>query len=78
MSPLTQAQVDLFYEQGYLLVEDPLDIQQYTQSVIDEYGGLLGTVLETLYAEHRIDTLYRKLPGARWLNKRVVSGEYSP
>ena len=62
MGSLTQAQVDSFNEQGYLVVEDVLDPEAVLDPVIQEYHGVLDRLADHLYKQGDIASRYEELP----------------
>ena len=62
MGSLTQAQVDSFNEQGYLVVEDLLEPEVVLDPVIQEYHGVLDRLAEHLHTRGEIDSRYEELP----------------
>ena len=58
---LTQSQIDLFHDQGYLQVDDGLEPQDLNP-VIWEYEGIIDRKARTLYADNKISTLHERAP----------------
>ena len=67
MTALTQQQVDRFNEQGYLVVEDVLDIEQDIQPVVAEYEALLDDLCRRWHAEGKLSSTFADLPFDRRL-----------
>ena len=62
MGSLTQAQVDSFNEQGYLVVEDLLEPKAVLDPVIQEYHGVLDRLADHLHKQGDIASRYEELP----------------
>ena len=68
---LTQAQVEAFHQNGYLVVEDALSDEDLNP-LISDFEALITTLADELYAEGKIAERYEKLPFERriaWLTK---------
>lgn len=61
MNGLTPAQVRDFEEHGFLLVRGLLDPAAQLDPVIGEYEGVLGQLVEDLYARGEVSSLYSDL-----------------
>jgi phytanoyl-CoA hydroxylase len=66
---LTQAQVDLFQEQGYLVVEGLIDVVEYLDPLLDEYAARLDRLAEEMYAAGKLSSTYADLPFGRRLTR---------
>ncbi len=76
MAHLSNAQVALFEEQGYLVVEDLFDPQDDLDPIIEEYKGVLESLAEELYAKGEISSTYAELPfGQRLTQIYAESGK---
>lgn len=62
MTHLTQAHVEQFRREGYLLVENLLDPARDLDPVYHEYSGVLDTLAQALYAQGQISSTYAELP----------------
>ena len=58
---LTQSQIDLFYDQGFLQLDDALGSLDL-KPVIWEYEGLIDRRARKLYAEKKISSLHERAP----------------
>jgi len=62
MGSLTQAQVESFNEQGYLVVEDLLEPEVVLDPVIEEYHGVLDRLADYLHNKGELASRYEELP----------------
>jgi phytanoyl-CoA hydroxylase len=62
MAQLSQAQVDQFHREGYLVVEGLLDAREDVSPVIAEYEGVLDMLATALHAQGVIASTYSGLP----------------
>ena len=67
MASLTGAQVQQYYDEGYLLVEDMFDPAEALDPIIAEYHGVLNKLAGELYAKGEISSTYADLPFGRRL-----------
>ena len=67
MAGLTQAQLDQFADQGYVVVDNVLDPEQDLEPVMAEYGAVLDGIARNLHAEGIISSTYADLPFDRRL-----------
>jgi len=76
MAHLSDAQVALFEEQGYLVVEKVFDPAQDLDPIIDEYKGVLENLAQELYTKGEISSTYSELPfGQRLIQIYAESGK---
>jgi len=76
MGSLTEAQVDQFHREGYLLVEGLLDPQADIEPIIAEYQGVLDSLAGELYASGELPSTYADLPfGQRLIEIYKASGK---
>lgn len=61
MGSLTTAQVHRFEDEGYLVVEDVLDVEATLEPVIDEYTRVLGRLADELFERGEISSRYEDL-----------------
>jgi hypothetical protein len=61
MTGLSPAKVRQFNEEGYLVVDDLLDVQLDIQPVVDEYTRLVDTLAKRWYAEGKLPSPYADL-----------------
>ena len=66
---LTQTQINLFHDQGYLQVDDALGPQDL-DPIIWEYEGIIDRKARRLYAENKITTLHERAPFDRAYRRR--------
>jgi len=66
---LTDAQLEKFHEEGYLIVDNLFDPEEDLAPVLDEYEGVLETLAHALYDDGRISSLYNDLPFGERLTK---------
>lgn len=69
MTLLTQKQQDRFAVEGYLLVEDLIDVSTYLDPMVEEYGELLDRLASELYAAGKISSTYADLPFGKRLTQ---------
>jgi phytanoyl-CoA hydroxylase len=62
MGSLTQAQLEQFQREGYLLVEGLFDPAEDFDPLIEEYKHVLDTLANDLYAKGEISSAYADLP----------------
>jgi hypothetical protein len=62
MRPISDAQLVLFKEQGYVVAEGLLDPAADLDPIIREYEGVLNNLAEELYARGRIASTYADMP----------------
>lgn len=62
MPSLDTAQATALREQGYLVLEDLLDVKADLQPMLDEYQEVLDELAETLYRSGDISSTYSDLP----------------
>lgn len=75
MGSLSQAQVDQFHEEGYLIVRGVLDPEKDIDPIIEEYKGVLDRLALDLYAAGEITSTYDELPfGERLIQIYQESG----
>lgn len=69
MVAISRPKVDLerFEEEGYLVVEDVLDVQRDLDPVVHEYEALLDAEIEHWHSEGKIPSAYGDLPFVRRL-----------
>lgn len=83
MTTATAPRVDLeqFNDQGYLVVENVLDVERVLDPIVAEYAALVNTWAEKWYAEGKLASSYAELSFAdrlaRVLNERGADG-YQP
>src|SRR4029079_1306266 len=70
MGSLTQAQVDQFRREGYLLVKNLFDPAEDLDPLIAEYEGVLDSLADDLYAKGEISSTYADLP----FSERMIEG----
>ena len=76
MTGLTQAQVEQFHEDGYLMVEGLFDPAQDLDPIIEEYKGVLAQLAQDLYDQGKISDTYADLPfGERFIKICVETHE---
>lgn len=76
MSYLSQAQIDQFHREGYLLVEGLLDPVEDLDPIIEEYKMVLERLAGDLYAAGAISSTYDELPfGERVIKIYQESGK---
>lgn len=77
----TRVDVERFQDEGYLVVEDLLDVQQDIEPVVAEYTALLDELASQWHADGKIASTYTDLPFAQRL-ARVLgdkgAGSYQP
>jgi phytanoyl-CoA hydroxylase len=66
---LTQQQVDQFFSEGYLLVENLFDPVAYLDPMIAEYEDLLDQLAKDLFAKGRLSSTYSELPFGKRLTQ---------
>jgi phytanoyl-CoA hydroxylase len=66
---LTTEQVDRFDNEGYLVVEDLIDVKAFLDPMVDEYQDLLDRLASDLYAQGKIPSTYQDLPFGRRLTQ---------
>ncbi len=69
MTLLSQRQVDRFFTEGYLVVEDVVDEKEYLDPMVEEYEALLDQLANQLYAEGKLSSTYPDLPFGRRLTQ---------
>jgi len=69
VSRLTDRQLEHFEDQGYLVVEDLIDVAEYLDPMVEEYQGLLDQLANRLYAEGKLPSTYADLPFGRRLTQ---------
>ena len=70
---LTQAQVEAFHQNGYLVVEDALADDDLNPLIAD-FEALIDTIADELYAEGKIGERHESQPFNRriaWLTKEA-------
>jgi phytanoyl-CoA hydroxylase len=68
---LDEAAVELWREEGYLVVEDVLDVGQDIEPVIREYEELLGQLCRTWHASGKLTSTYDDLPFGKRLSRAL-------
>jgi hypothetical protein len=58
---LTAQQRHHFVDEGYLVVEDLVDVERYLEPMVDEYGAHLDRLARDLHAEGRLSSTYDDL-----------------
>lgn len=66
--------VDRFHEQGYLIVEDVLDVELDLEPVVREYTALLDELIASWHAAGTIPSTYDGVPFARRLARFLNDG----
>jgi phytanoyl-CoA hydroxylase len=69
MPHLTQEQRDFFDEEGYLVVEDVVDVETFLDPMVAEYEELLDQLANELYAAGKISSTFADLPFGRRLTR---------
>src|SRR5438552_70608 len=64
---MARVNVDQFYEEGYLVVEDVLDVERDLDPVVREYGEVLEREIGRWHAQGKIKSTYSDLPFAERL-----------
>jgi hypothetical protein len=62
MRALSAEKVRQFEEEGYLVVDDVLDLDDDVKPVVDEYAALLDRLITRWYAEGALPSRYQELP----------------
>ena len=76
MSLLSNAQLEQFHEDGYLIVENLLDPVEVLDPIIAEYHGVLNNLAGELYAAGEISSTYDDRPfGQRLIEVYKESGK---
>jgi len=66
---LNQAQREFFNQQGYLVVENLIDVVEYLDPLLDEYAERLDHLAEDLHAAGKLASTYDDLPFGRRLTR---------
>jgi phytanoyl-CoA hydroxylase len=74
MPDLTQSDVKQFREQGYLVVEDILDLEVDIKPVVDEYVALLDNLCERWHREGKLPSSLAGLPFGERLSRVLNAG----
>lgn len=69
MASLTAEHLDLFDNEGYVVVEEMLSSERDLDPIIDEYAGVLDRLAAELYAAGQIASPYADLPFSERLTK---------
>jgi phytanoyl-CoA hydroxylase len=69
MALLSDAQVDFFRNEGYLVVDDVVDENALLDPMVEEYEELLDRLAEQLVAEGKLSSTYAGLPFGRRLTE---------
>lgn len=76
MPSITQDHLTQYENDGFVIVEGFLDVDEDIQLVIDEYTQVLDQLAKQLYSEQKISNLYAHLPfGERLTKVYADSGE---
>lgn len=62
MAHLTEQQKAFFRDEGYLVVENLIDVEGYLDPMVEEYQERLGELADTLVVQGRLDSSYDNLP----------------
>lgn len=77
MAGLTTERVDQFWNDGYLVVEDLIDVDTYLDPMIEEYGARLDAIIRDLHAKGELASDYADLPfGARMTQLYRETGKH--
>lgn len=66
---LTATRLEQFQEEGYLVVDDVLDLEKDLQPVVDEYTALLDELAEWWHRDGKLSSSYQGLPFGHRLTK---------
>ncbi len=69
MALLSPRQLDQFWSEGYLVVEDLIDHEEYLDPMVEEYDELLDQLANDLYAQGKISSTYADLPFGKRLTQ---------
>ncbi|HVC34924.1 MAG TPA: phytanoyl-CoA dioxygenase family protein [Chloroflexota bacterium] len=69
MPALIDRQVELFEAQGYLVVEDLIDVAGYLDPMVEEYEELLDRLAQRLFAEGKLSSPHADLPFGKRLTQ---------
>jgi ectoine hydroxylase-related dioxygenase (phytanoyl-CoA dioxygenase family) len=61
--------LDQFWSEGYLVVEDLIDHEEYLDPMVEEYDELLDQLANDLYAQGKISSTYADLPFGKRLTQ---------
>jgi phytanoyl-CoA hydroxylase len=76
MTALSNAQVEQFQQEGYLVVENLFDPQADIDPIIEEYQGVLDALAAELHAQGEVSSTYAELPfGQRLIEIYKESGK---
>lgn len=76
MSGLTEAQIEQFHEDGYLIVKGLFDPVDDLDPIIEEYRSVLDQLAQDLYDEGRISSTYADLSfGERFIKICIETNE---
>jgi len=75
MTGLSPARVQQFHEDGYLVVDNLLDVALDIQPVVDEYTDLVDALVRRWYAEGKLPSTYANLPFWQRLLKILESDQ---
>jgi phytanoyl-CoA hydroxylase len=66
---LTDEQLDTFWRQGFIVIDDVIDVDAYIKPMIEEYQGVIDRLADDLYAAGEITSKYEELPFGKRLIK---------
>lgn len=69
MALLTDQQLDFFRYNGYLVVDDVVDVAEYIEPMVEEYEDLLAQLASELYEQGKLSSTYADLPFGQRLTK---------
>ncbi len=75
MAVVSEAQLNQFDEDGFLVVENALDTELDLKPVVNEYSELLDSLCSNWYAEGKLPSPYPDLPFAEKLIKVLNEGD---
>lgn len=69
MAGLTNEQVQQFWEQGYLVVEDLIDVHEFIDPMVADYATRLDEIMSELHEQGELASTYPDLPFAERLTQ---------
>jgi ectoine hydroxylase-related dioxygenase (phytanoyl-CoA dioxygenase family) len=79
VNSLSSEQRDQFYAEGYLVIKDVIDVEQFLNPLVEDFSDRLDQLAMTLFAEGRVSSAYRGMEFRQRLTQiySEVGGDFS-
>ena len=78
MPHLTDEQLQQFKRDGYLVVDDVIDVETFITPMVQEYTAKLEELIDEMYAAGNLSSRYNDLPFGQRLNDAPIRASSEP